>query len=54
MTGGRWEAIKTVNLPKMAPSCHVGFVIYAIPSATNRIHWARFDNIRLTKEQGRP
>jgi len=52
--GREWETIKTVNLPKMAPACHVGFVVYAIPSATNRIHWARFDNIRLTKAQGRP
>lgn len=52
--GREWTAIKTVNLPKMSASCHVGFVIYAIPSATNRIHWARFDNIRLSPAETKP
>ena len=47
--GKTWKTIKTVNLPKMSPTLQVGFVIYAIPSATNRIHWARFDNISLVK-----
>ncbi len=47
--GKTWRTIKTVTLPKMSPTLQVGFIIYAIPSATNRIHWARFDNISLVK-----
>jgi hypothetical protein len=46
--GSIWSTIKTVSLPKMSPTLHAGFVIYAIPSATNRIHWARFDQISFT------
>ena len=49
--GSAWKTIKAVNLPKMSPSLHAGFVIYAIPSATNRVHWARFDHIALTPDQ---
>ena len=47
--GVAWKTIKTVSLPKMSTTMHAGFVIYAIPSATNRIHWARFDNISFSK-----
>ncbi len=43
-----WKTIKTVNLPKMGATLHAGFLIYAIPSATNRVHWARFDHISFT------
>ena len=46
--GKTWKTIKTVTLPKMSPTLHAGFLIYAIPSATNRVHWARFDNISFT------
>jgi hypothetical protein len=46
--GSTWKSIKTVNLPKMSASLHAGFVIYAIPSATNRVHWARFDHISIS------
>ena len=46
--GKAWKVIKTVTLPKMPATLHAGFVIYAIPSATNRVHWARFDHISLT------
>lgn len=45
--GAAWKPIKTVALPKASPTMHAGFVIYAIPSATNRVHWARFDNINI-------
>lgn len=47
--GQTWKQVKTVNLPKMPANAHVGFVIYAIPSATNRVHWAKFDHISITQ-----
>ncbi len=49
--GTAWNTIKTVNLPKISPSLHAGFVIYAIPSATNRVHWAKFDHISITADK---
>lgn len=47
--GKTWKTIKTVELPKMSDTLQAGFVIYAIPSATPRVHHARFDNISLGK-----
>lgn len=49
--GAAWKPIKNVSLPKMSPNLHAGFVIYAIPSATNRVHWAKFDHISITPEK---
>lgn len=50
--GQTWKTIKTVNLPKMSATLHAGFVIYAIPSATNRVHWARFDHVSFVPAGG--
>lgn len=47
--GKTWNTIKTVSLPKMPDALHAGFVIYSIPCATNRIHWARFDHVAFTR-----
>ena len=47
--GKTWKAIKTVELPKASKTLRAGFVIYALPSATPRVHWAKFDNISLGK-----
>ena len=49
--GTAWKPIKTVALPKMSSSLHAGFVIYAIPSATNRVNWAKFDHISITPDK---
>ncbi len=46
--GSNWKIIKSVNLPKMSATLNAGFVIYSIPCATNRVHWARFDNISIS------
>lgn len=45
--GSDWKPIKTVDLPKMSATAQVGFVIYSIPCATNKVHWARFDHISI-------
>ena len=47
--GNTWTVIMTVNLPKMSATLEAGFIIYSNPSATPRVHWARFDHISLTK-----
>ena len=52
--GQTWKLIKTVNLPKMSATLNAGFVIYSIPCATNRVHWAKFDNITITPENQAP
>ena len=46
--GDHWKPVKTVTLPKMAATLNAGFVIYSIPCATNRVHWAKFDHVSLT------
>lgn len=46
--GSAWKTIKAVELPKMSATAQAGFVIYSIPCATNKVHWARFDQISIT------
>jgi len=46
--GTAWKTIKAVELPKMSATAQAGFVIYSIPCATNKVHWARFDQISIT------
>jgi hypothetical protein len=45
--GSDWKTIKSVDLPKMSPTAQAGFVIYSIPCATNKVHWAKFDHISI-------
>jgi hypothetical protein len=45
--GTDWKTIKSVDLPKMSPTAQAGFVIYSIPCATNKVHWAKFDHISI-------
>ncbi len=47
--GREWKVIKTVQLPKASETMEAGFVLYSIPSSTPRVHWAKFDNISLSK-----
>ena len=46
--GTTWTENKTVALPKLAPTVHAGFFIYALPSSTRILHRAAFDHISLT------
>ncbi len=46
--GKEWKVIKTVSLPKATETMEAGFVHYAIPCATPRVHWAKFDNFSIT------
>ncbi|HEY3320419.1 MAG TPA: PA14 domain-containing protein [Planctomycetota bacterium] len=48
--GKDWKQVKTITLPKMKPDYEIGFVHYALPSATPAIHWAKFDNISIHKD----
>lgn len=46
--GNEWKLIKTVSLPKATETMEAGFVLYSIPSATPRVHFAKFDNVSIT------
>jgi len=48
--GKDWKQVKTVTLPKMKDEIEIGFIHYALPSATLAIHWAKFDNVSIIKE----
>lgn len=45
--GKSWSVNKTVTLPKLAPSVHAGFFLYALPSSTRLLHRATFDQVKL-------
>lgn len=45
--GNTWTVNKTVTLPKLAPTLHAGFFMYALPSSTRLLHRATFDQIKL-------
>jgi hypothetical protein len=46
--GQSWTVNKTVTLPKLNPTIHAGFFIYALPSSTRLLHHAIFDHVSLT------
>lgn len=51
--GKSWAVNKTVTLPKLAPSIHAGFFIYALPSSTRLLHRATFDQVKLETVSGK-
>lgn len=49
--GKEWKQIKTITQPKMKEEIEIGFIHYALPSATPCIHRAVFDNISITPDE---
>ena len=58
--GKTWKMIQTFTLPttaggryqvhQMGDQIEVGFIHYALPSPTPRIHWAQFDHISISDD----
>ena len=48
--GKSWRQVTTIAQPKMNGEIEVGFVHYALPSATPCIHWAQFDHLSITDQ----
>lgn len=45
--GKEWKQVTDIELPKMQDTIEIGFVQYALPQATPRIHWATFDQFTV-------